>query len=105
MNQLRSNEKLSLVSGLKDRNKPAQGNALGIRLIEDKALKGRHNCQKFSPTVLSRPFRAFAKCEPVNPGRRFALPWAVILRPFGADVSHPFACFAGKPLSKNVNST
>ena len=58
----------------KGRNKPAQGNALGLARRDGQALKGRHNATKFS----SRPVRARRLChrEPR------AMPWAVLLQPF-----------------------
>jgi len=62
--------------GLKGRNIPAQGNALGtISATPANALKGRN-------TRLLRPFRAFRAWVGTQIPR--ALPWAVVLCPGGA---------------------
>jgi len=63
---------------LKGSNRTAQGNALGGgQRTNVLALKGRHN--RGCANRLWRPFRAWQSVAP--PPR--ALPWAVVLRPFG----------------------
>jgi hypothetical protein len=48
-----------------------------------KALKGRNITHGFTRRRF-RPFRAWVVSGTPIPGRRFALPWAITLRPVGA---------------------
>src|SRR3990167_1343381 len=70
---------LAALSAPKGRNREAQGNALGREpIMRSVALKGRDR-GPVEPGF--RPFRAWAFIPTRFPR---ALPWAVVLRPFGA---------------------
>ena len=68
----------------KGRKVIAQGNALGERRERGQALKGAVQGRGSGPPsgVLFRPFRARECVGTRYPGRRCALPWAVVSRPF-----------------------
>jgi hypothetical protein len=74
-------------SGLKGRQITAQGQAQrrpGKNPQTANALKGRQNFAGIVGRYFVTPLQDVWLRGPVIPGRRFARPWAVISRPFGA---------------------